>query len=333
MATRRPTILDVARAAGVSTATVSRVINGSPTVDKGLRAKVELAVQSTGYVPNAVGRSLRRGGTGMIAVVAPDAENPYFTQIISEVERIARNEKHAVTVAHTEHDLELERETFAQLVGRQVAGVVLIPVDGRSTDLTPLTTARIPLVLVDRWVEGAATDLVATDNVDAGRQAAAHLSERGFTRPVVLTGPADLAATEDRVRGFVDAWAARGVEVTSEQILRGDLGLDSGRTLTAGVLQRGRCDCMYVTNNRMSAGAFDAMRGRSDVPALLATDDDLWTRLVTPSISVVKQPVKATGRAAARMLGQRMRNPDEEPSTTLLRPRIVERESTQTRGS
>lgn len=332
MATRRPTILDVARAAGVSTATVSRVINGSPTVDKGLRAKVELAVQSTGYVPNAVGRSLRRGGTGMIAVVAPDAENPYFTQIISEVERIARNEKHAVTVAHTEHDLELERETFAQLVGRQVAGVVLIPVDGRSTDLTPLTTARIPLVLVDRWVEGAATDLVATDNVDAGRQAAAHLAERGFTRPVVLTGPADLAATEDRVRGFVDAWAARGVEITPEQILRGDLGLDSGRTLTAGVLQRGQYDCIYVTNNRMSAGAFDAMRGRCDVPALLATDDDLWTRLVTPSISVVKQPVKATGRAAARMLGQRMRNPDEEPSSTLLRPRIVERESTQTRS-
>ena len=90
---------------------------------------------------------------------------------------------------------------------------MLIPVDGRSTDLTPLTTARIPLVLVDRWVEGAATDLVATDNVDAGRQAAAHLAERGFTRPVVLTGPADLAATEDRVRGFVDTWAARGVEM------------------------------------------------------------------------------------------------------------------------
>lgn len=332
MAARRPTVLDVARAAGVSTATVSRVINGAPTVDKELTARVRKAVRETGYVPNAVGRSLRRGGTGMIAVVAPDAENPYFTQIISEVERIARTERHAVTVAHTEHDLVTERESFAQLVSRQVAGVVLIPVDGRRTDLSPLTSARIPVVLVDRWVDGAATDLVATDNIDAGRQAADHLAERGFTRPVVIAGPADLAATEDRARGFLQAWRDRGVEVDEDRLLRGDLHLESGRALAEGILQRGDADCVYVTNNRMSAGAFEAMRGREDIPALLATDDDLWTRLVTPSVSVVKQPVKATGRAAARMLGQRMRNPDEEPSTTLLRPRIVERESTLPRS-
>lgn len=170
MVSRRPTILDVARAAGVSSATVSRVINGATTVDKELSRRVQAAVQDTGYVPDALGRSLRRGGTSQIAVVAPDSENPYFMQIISEVERIARTESHTVTVAHTEEDLALEHECFRQLVGRRVSGVLLVPVDSARTDLTPLTDAGIPVVLVDRAVDGASTDVVATDNLDADRK-------------------------------------------------------------------------------------------------------------------------------------------------------------------
>ena len=98
------------------------------------------------------------------------------------------------------------------------------------------------------------------------------------------------------------------------------------------LLAAGEADCVYVTNNRMSAGAFEAIRGIEGAPALLATDDDLWTRLVTPSVSVVHQQVRATSRAAARMLAQRMADPDEEPSTTLLRSRVIERESTRPRG-
>ncbi|WP_193105716.1 LacI family DNA-binding transcriptional regulator [Brachybacterium sp. FME24] len=327
----RPTIMDVARTAGVSSATVSRVINGAATVDKELARRVQSAVRSTGYVPNAMGRSLRRGGTSQIAVVAPDAENPYFTQIISEVEQIARRDHYSVTVAHTEDDLDIERECFAQLVSRHVSGVLLVPVDGRRTDLSPLTEAGIPVVLVDRWIEGANTDLVATDNLDAGRQAARHLQERGFRRPAVIAGPAQLRTTEDRVTGYLTAWREAGVEVDESAITRGDLHLESGAAAITQILAAGTTDCVYVTNNRMSAGAFEAMRGVEGAPALLATDDDLWTRLVTPSVSVVHQPVRATSRAAARMLGQRMANPEEEPFTTLLRSRIIERESTQPR--
>lgn len=323
--------MDVARTAGVSSATVSRVINGATTVDKELSRRVQAAVKDTGYVPNALGRSLRRGGTSQIAVVAPDAENPYFTQIISQVERIARERNHSVTVAHTEDQLALEQECFAQLVSRHVSGVLLVPVDSVRTDLGPLTEAGIPVVLVDRGVDGAPTDVVATDNLDAGRQAAHHLYERGFRFPVVVAGPPDLRTTEDRATGFLAAWRGLGVGVGESALLRGDLHVESGRALAQQLLAAGDADCLYVTNNRMSAGAFEALRGAEDAPALLATDDDLWTRLVTPSVSVVHQPVRATSRAAARMLGQRMASPDEEPSTTLLRSRIIERESTMPR--
>ncbi|UQN29342.1 LacI family DNA-binding transcriptional regulator [Brachybacterium kimchii] len=346
MNVRRPTILDVASAAGVSTATVSRVVNGAQNVDKELSRRVRSAVRSTGYVPNAAGRSLRSGASAQVAVVTPDAENPYFTRVISEVERMARGQGYSVMVAHTEDDLEREREVFPQLVSRQIAGVILTVVDENLSDVTPLLAAGTPLVLVDRRVHGADVDLVVTDNLDAGRRGAQHLAEQGFRRPVVLTGPEGLTSTEDRVRGFLAEWsrvgASGGDALEAPRVIRGDLHLDSGREATQAVLAEGWADVVYATNNRMSAGAFEAMRGLDragaadgadgpGIPGLLATDDDLWTRLVTPSVSVVQQPIRATGRTAARLLGQRMQEPGEDPSTILLHPRILERESTRRR--
>src|SRR5699024_4963333 len=202
MVSPRPTIMDVARTAGVSSATVSRVINGATTVDKELSKRVQAAVRATGYVPNALGRSLRRGGTSQIAVVAPDAENPYFTQIIGEVERIARGQNHSVTVAHTEDDLVLEQECFAQLGSRRVSGALLVPVDSVRTDLSPVTDAAIPVVLVDRGAVRAPTAVVATDTLDACRLAARHLYARGLRAPSLIAGPPSLRSTEDRARGF-----------------------------------------------------------------------------------------------------------------------------------
>ncbi|WP_152351398.1 LacI family DNA-binding transcriptional regulator [Brachybacterium subflavum] len=334
MNVRRPTILDVASAAGVSTATVSRVVNGAQNVDKELSRRVRSAVRSTGYVPNAAGRSLRSGASAQVAVVTPDAENPYFTRVISEVERMARGQGYSVMVAHTEDDLEREREVFPQLVSRQVAGVILTVVDENLSDVTPLLAAGTPLVLVDRRVHGADVDLVVTDNLDAGRRGAQHLAEQGFRRPVVLAGPEGLTSTEDRVRGFLAEWSRVGGAdggLEAPRVTRGDLHLDSGREAMAAVLAEEWADAVYATNNRMSAGAFEAMRGLGTAPGLLATDDDLWTRLVTPSVSVVQQPIRATGRTAARLLGQRMQEPGEDPSTILLHPRILERESTRRR--
>jgi LacI family transcriptional regulator len=334
MNVRRPTILDVASAAGVSTATVSRVINGAQNVDKELSRRVRSAVRSTGYVPNAAGRSLRSGASAQVAVVTPDAENPYFTRVISEVERMARGQGYSVMVAHTEDDLEREREVFPQLVSRQIAGVILTVVDENLSDVTPLLAAGMPLVLVDRRVHGADVDLVVTDNLDAGHRGARHLAEQGFRRPVVLTGPEGLTSTEDRVRGFLAEWSRLGAAddgLEPPRVIRGDLHLDSGHEAMEAVLAEAWADAVYATNNRMSAGAFEAMRGLAAAPGLLATDDDLWTRLVTPSVSVVQQPIRATGRTAARLLGQRMQEPGEDPSTILLHPRILERESTRRR--
>lgn len=335
--TPRPTIKDVALAAGVSSATVSRVINGAATVDKELTRRVRSAVRQTGYVPNAAGRSLRRQESTQIALVLPDSTNPYFMQLTGEVERIARNSGYSVMIAHTDNDLDLERDTLAQLVGQQVEGMIIAAVDELLSDLSGLQEMKMPLVLVDRPVRDVTADYVTTDNVDAGAQAAQHLFRRGFRAPVVITGGPALTPTENRTQGFLTTWralneASSGSDTTADiPVLRGDLQLDFGRDAMRTILSEDGADCVFVTNNRMSAGAFEAMRGNLEAPALLATDDDVWTGLVTPSVSVVQQPVKSTGRSAARMLGERIAHPEEPPNSTYMRARILERESTQPR--
>ena len=325
MTTERPTIRDVALAAGVSSATVSRVINGASSVDRELSRRVRAAVRATGYVPNAAGRSLRQRRSSQIAVVTPDAENPYFMQLVGEVEKVARSNGYSVLLAHSADDLELETEIVAQLVGRQVAGVIAVVVDEERSGINALLDARIPVVLVDRRLHGAPVDCITTDNIDAGVQAAEHLFERGYRRPSCITGPRTLGPTEDRMVGFLRGWAERGIDVA---VARADLHLESGREAMRELFGSGDPDCAYVTNNRMSAGAFEAIRADGRDTGLLATDDDLWARLVTPTVSVVQQPFRATGRRAAQLLAERIANPDDSPSVTLLRSSVIAREST-----
>lgn len=303
-------------------------MNGAKNVDKDLARRVKAAVKSTGYVPNAVGRSLRIRNSSQIAVMIPDADNPYFTQVVGEVELTARSLGYSVMLCHTGNDLELEQSYLGQILARQMAGVIAIPSDEGGSDFSLLTNAGIPLVLVDRRLRDLEVDCVATDNIDAGRQAALHLHANGYRRPACITGPDSLTATEDRVLGFVQAWSSAALDRITPAVHRGDHHFDSGSRAAQEILDLDRADCVFVTNNRMSAGAFKSLRGITEAPALLATDDDLWTSLVTPSVSVIQQPIRETGRLAAQMLGNRILNPTEPPRTSLLRSKVIEREST-----
>lgn len=326
MSRSEPTVRDVAERAGVSSATVSRVMNDAPNVDKQLARRVREAVKATGYVPNAAGRSLRARSSSQIAVLIPDADNPYFSQVVSEVEPAARSAGYSVMLCHTGNEPDQEQTYLDQIVARRMAGVIAIPSDENWSGLTPLTEANIPVVLVDRRLPDVEVDRIATDNMDAGRQAAVHLRDKGFRRPACITGPETLTTTEDRLLGFSHAWSTSAGGAPA--LYRGDLHFDSGFTAMTEILDDGDIDCVFVTNNRMSAGAFQAIRGLLSPPALLATDDDIWTRLVTPSVSVIQQPIRDTGRLAAQMLIDRIAAPNEMPRTTLLSSKVIEREST-----
>src|ERR1044072_4654321 len=173
------TISDVASRAGVSTATVSRALNGKSTVDPGLVARVVEAAQELGYQPNGPARNLRRQETAVLALIISDVENPFFTSIARGVEDVAHEVGYSVVLCNSDESPEKERRYIDVAIQERVAGVVLSPT-GMPTNVDALTTRGTPLVAVDRPLPDASADMVLVDTKQAAKEAAAHLLAQGY---------------------------------------------------------------------------------------------------------------------------------------------------------
>src|SRR3954470_19279811 len=181
------TISDVASRAGVSTATVSRALNGKSTVDPGLVARVVEAAQELGYQPNGPARNLRRQETAVLALVISDVENPFFTSIARGVEDVARDAGYSVVLCNSDESNEKERDYLGVAVQERVAGVVLSS-SGSIPNGDPLVRLGTPIVAVDRALDGIACDQVLVDTRRAAREATEHLVAGGYTRSGCVTG-------------------------------------------------------------------------------------------------------------------------------------------------
>ena len=178
----------VAEWAGVSVATVSRVLNNNPTVARSLAERVMRAVEETGYRPNGIARSLRTRTTQTIALLIPDIGNPFFAELARGVEDTAVRARHSVLLCNTDEDRQKERTYLDLADAAQVAGVILSPHD-RDADISRLQREHLPAVVVDRPLR-TATDFVGVRSFEGARAATRHLIEQGWERPACITGPA-----------------------------------------------------------------------------------------------------------------------------------------------
>src|SRR6266540_4522589 len=177
------TIKDVARQAGVSQMTVSRVINGSANVSPEARRRVEHAISELGYVPSRLARGLSGRRTGTLALIVPDVANPFFTLIVRGAEDSARRAGYRVILCDTRADLTVEREVIEEMIAHRVEGILIAPVSDRSREhLRRLARFGLPFVLVDRTVPGVNSDVVLGENKEGARQLVDHLVELGHRR-------------------------------------------------------------------------------------------------------------------------------------------------------
>lgn len=327
------TVVEVARKAGVSTATVSRVLNGIPTVDAELVARVQDAILRTGYVLNGAGRALRRQRSDTWAAIVPDILNPFFVTLVAALEDVAAEHGFSVVLCNTDKRIEREREYVATAIRHQMAGVVMAPTSPVRFDIEPLRSSGTPLVFVDRMPDVEGVDAVMMENTEAGRIVARHLLSEGYRRPGCLVGRADLTTTEDRLDGFREVFAAAGIAVTEDQIRRTDLREDGAEVATRSLLAAAEPpDCIFAANGPSTVGAFRAIQGLGlrlpDNVGLAGTDDDVWTRMVTPAITVVQQPVRKMGRLAAQLLLARSEGTTTPTDHIVLQPTLIPRPST-----
>ncbi|GIH21777.1 LacI family transcriptional regulator [Acrocarpospora phusangensis] len=321
MAGAKVTIYQVAALAGVSPATVSRVMNGarvSPESERLVRA----AAEQLAFTPNRTARRLRRQYSEVIALIIPDIENPFFTALARGVENRARAGGYSVVLCNTDDDPVRESTYIDIALAEHMAGVILAPADAAS-DVSRLVARQRPVVAVDRSLNRADIDAVTVDNRAGGLSAAESLFAAGFSRVACITGPSSVETAQLRMEGWQQATRDRSEAGDAELLRYADYRVDGGRLAMAELLAlREPPDAAVVANNLMAAGALDALQDAGLSPAAfgLAVFGDLpFASFERRGIRVVDLPARELGEAAAALLLDRIAGDDGPARTVVLR--------------
>lgn len=325
----RPTIRDVARAAGVSPATVSNVLGGVKPVRAASAERVRAAARALGYEVDRAASQLRSGRARIVAVLVPSLENPFFTSIVAAVERHVREDGYELVVASSNDDEATEQARLRALLSWRPSGMVMVPCADGFTNAEWL--ARTPHVVIDRVGGATDVDTVAVDNAQAGEVAAGHLMELGHERILIVASSLMLANIRMRCAGINAALEAAGRPAA--QVL--EIGLDAAAAaerLEAWLKLQERPTAVIALTNFATLAVLAALAQFSvRIPldmSLVGFDDYAWMRAAAPSITAIRQPVGDMGRLAWESLKRRIEEPHTPPHCHSLPCELVVRAST-----
>jgi LacI family transcriptional regulator len=327
------TMNDVARAANVSIATVSHVINGTRFVSPERVERVQLAMRELGYTPDATARSLRVGRTDTIGLVVPDNSNPFFAALARWIEEAGFEAGYTTILANSNERPDREHRYVSTLVSKRVDGLILSPSRGDHSTLTRLLeNARIPVVVVDRDAALPNADVVLYDNEGGSHEATRYLIELGHERIGCVAGPADASSATERVAGFRRAIAEAGLP--EQPVVESDFHFAGGRDATARLLDSGASlTAVFAANDLMAAGAVRELAARGiAVPtdmSVIGFDDAPLAEMISPALTTMRQPLQDMAHTAVSMLLSRVTSGDGgAPARKVLSTSLVIRDST-----
>lgn len=329
----RPTIYDVARLAGVSTATVSRALNGTGQIAPPTRAAIEAAVEQLGYRANTIARSLVTKSTQTIALLLPDIANPFYAALVSGIQQHALSHGYTMLLCTTEGEAEREEQYLSLLRAQQVDGAL---VDGLR--LPPDRIARFvkdgfPIVCLDRDVDSDSIPLVQVDNRLGGRLATEHLIGLGHSRIGHVTGAQDLGISEERLAGYNEALAAAGIQADPRLVAEGRFTEESGYEGARALLEASPdVTAVFAANDLSALGVLNALaesgrRVPGDV-SVVGFDDLRLSAFTTPSLTTIKQPAAEIAQLATELLIGLTRGEPAGKVRHVLEPTLVVRGST-----
>ncbi|MDQ2899695.1 MAG: LacI family transcriptional regulator [Acidobacteriota bacterium] len=332
-----PTMLDVARLAAVSVATVSAVINGSAVVSPQRAQRVRDAAEALDYHADQVARSLKTGRSNVVGVVIPDVTNPFYPEVISGAEEVASRAGYSLILCNANEDPAQERRLLNTLFSHRVDGV-LISCSDSSTAYDSLVRRRFPIVFFDRIPQGFQGVGISTDNAAGGYQATHHLISLGHSRIAIAAGRLHLSTHANRLEGFRLAMQEAALPIRGEYCRVGGLTIESGFEAGLELLRLPEPPtAVFCTNNKMLLGF---LRATSELgvpfPARISIagfDDYAWTEHFHPSLTTVAQPTRAIGRRAMELLLVRIQAVREgrtvtDNQTIVLPPELRIRDST-----
>ena len=320
-------IVDVARRAQVSPATVSRVFNGSRGVKALHRERVLRAIDELDYRPNLLARNLRRQKAGMIGVLVSDIENPHFTAMVRAVEDATYRLGYRVLLCNTDESAEKQRAYLEMLAAERALGVILAPSDPAGKEIETVLDLGIPIVAFDRPVDDPRADAVVADNLDAGRQATAYLLAAGHAR-IGFIGDPGVETCVARQAGYEGAMRAAGLP---SRVTDGRSRIAGGAEATEELVRDEATTALVVANNLMAIGALRVLRARGlrvpDRMSMVAIDDPFWAAIVEPPLTVLAQPVRQMAERVVALLLERIETGRMDGRRDVFACDLIERES------
>jgi LacI family fructose operon transcriptional repressor len=326
-------IKDVAEAAGVSTATVSRVLSNGLHVRPEVRERVKAAVERLDYRPNLVARSLRSQQSTTIGLIVSDIRNPFFTSLSRAVEDTMYEQGFSVLLCNTDEQPEKEAIYLNLMRDTSIAGVIISPTRRTVASFTD-SNNPFPVVVVDRSIPNVDVDAVLLDNVDAAYRLTTHLIEQGYRRIGALCS--NMSTGLERQTGYEKALREHGLALRAEHVKYVPPKMEAGYAAALKMIDTAEPpDALFTVNSLLAAGALQAIQERHltipDDIALVTFDETTWASLVQPAITLIAQPTYEIGQTAAELLLQRIADPGRSTRQVILKGQLLVRGSSTPR--
>lgn len=328
----KPRIKDVAEKSGVSTATVSHVINGTRYVSDEVSEKVRAAMKELNYTPNPIARSLRSHHSYLVGLIIPvknpsDMANLFFMAIAQGVESVLTPKGYKLILCNSHEDEALEKEHIEMFNAQLVDGLILAP----SGEEYSLLTDQYPVVCIDRKPQQWSRDCVMANNEQGAFDAVDYLIQQGHTRIGFINGNAKITTNRDRLKGYKQALAKHKLSYQQEYVKEGDVSLENGYKFAKELVVESDITALFIANNVLTMGAISYFQEtKINIPneiAIIGFDDYEWTRIINPPLSCVSQPAFEIGQKAAEVLLERIENNETSHQEYLLDTTLVVRKS------
>lgn len=328
------TLKDVAKLAGVSTATVSHVINGTRFVSEELQQKVNNAMAELDYRPNMMARALKMGFQKTIGIIVPDCTNPFFAEISRSIDRYCFSKGYNIILCNTDNNLEQQSSYTNMLISKHIDGVIFISSDNTDEDINKFLKNSIPVVIADRIGKNNNVDSIIVNNEKGGYQATKYLINHGFTKIGCISGPSFISSSSQRVLGYKRALKEANIEIRDDFISVGDFHFAGGIAAVDNFLKLDdKIEAVFATNDMMALGFINALKNVGlNVPndiSVVGYDNIQLAQFMTPKLTTVSQPLEDVAKTATDLLLDKIKNRKTYNSSKLitLDPQLIERES------
>lgn len=329
---KRATLKEVAQLAGVSTATVSNVINGKKYVSSEVKKQVFSVMQALNYQPNTIAKSLRKQESRIVGLLISDVANPFFASVARGIEKELASNDYNVLLCNTDSSVEKERDYLEGLIGKRIDGLIVSSAGNTGDYFRSLEETGVPIVFLNRCPQFMNCDVILTNNMRGAYYATEHLIRHGYERIAIITGPTSLSTGKDRLTGYRRAFEDYGITEQEALVKQGRFDIDSGYEKMKELMeQENKPDAVFISNNSMTLGGYKYLREKGiripDQLAVIVFDDPEWADLVDPPVTSVRQPSYELGVQAAKLMMASIKDRKTKHDIMYMDPALIVRQS------